>query len=41
MTRFRALLAYPIAYALVFAVMYAQAPGYPLKNAWNDWRRRT
>lgn len=33
------LIAYPIAYALIWSVMYGQAPGYPLKNAWNDWRR--
>lgn len=39
MTRLRTILAYPIAYALIWSIMYGQAPGYPLKNAWKDWRR--
>ena len=38
MTLLRAILAYPIASALVFAVMYGQAPGYPLRNWWKDRR---
>jgi hypothetical protein len=40
MTRLRAILAYPLAALCVFAIFYAQAPGKPLTNAWNDWRRR-
>lgn len=38
MTRFRTAIAYPIAYALFFAIMYAQAPGKPLVNWWRSRR---
>lgn len=40
MTTLRAILAYPVASVLVFAILYANAPGYPLRNAWKDWRLR-
>lgn len=39
MTTLRALIAYPVAAVLVFAIMYANAPGNTLRNAWKDWRR--
>jgi hypothetical protein len=38
MTRLLAILAYPIAYVLVFGIFYAQAPGKPLVNWWRSRR---
>lgn len=38
MTTLRALIAYPVAAVLVFAILYANAPGNTLRNWWRSLR---
>jgi hypothetical protein len=33
-------IAYPIAAVLIFAIMYGQSPGYPLRNWWQGRSRK-